>query len=495
MGTDATLTSTLLDAVNGPSPWAVLGHLPQVPRFDHANNHNLELWATANVLDCAVALTCTHYVFDRLLEDDVPPEIEGPDRGVLTEYGYSATSTVPRLLIAQRLIDSAVQIAALLPRLDAQRAATGADPNLEGIEMVRARLDGWVQKDVLSALLSPSIAAREKFRLLLNGAGLLNAMASWYYVRAAIERWPASLTGRMAADMFARLSTCAHHLMIRPEILTLTPRSTWDKLPSIIDIIASTYPAAVRGALANSNAPFGEQFVAVFDPTCAVNCAAVQVIGPWLKRLREDEDASEFEIAVEAYWRARGRTTQSTAPFTTRSGQYTDFVTPAKGDGSWPCSVADVEYVVREMIVAGGIERAFEAPQELVAPTDGGWVWIRTPWTLPLALASDDEARDLHRRAPLIAWMIHCSSNPFAEQNIFGNNDAAITHMEKVGQSNDRVRRLREAMLDIESIVLPATLTTSSILPSLFPTLSPPLVAAATAMIYPIIKVARSRLE
>ena len=122
-------------------------------------------------------------------------------------------------------------------------------------------------------------------------------------------------------------------------------------------------------------------------------------------------------------------------------------------------------------------------------------MWIRTPWTLPLALASDDEARDLHRRAPLIAWMIHCSSNPFAEQNIFGNNDAAITHMEKVGQSNDRVRRLREAMLDIESIVLPATLTTSSILPSLFPTLSPPLVAAATAMIYPVIKVARSRLE
>jgi hypothetical protein len=66
--------------------------------------------------------------------------------------------------------------------------------------------------------------------------------------------------------------------------------------------------------------------------------------------------------------------------------------------------------------------------------------------------------------------------------------------MEKVRQSNDRGRRLKAAMLDVESIFIPSALATSSIVPFLFPQISAQLVAALAAMVYPIIKVARSRL-
>jgi hypothetical protein len=493
-----TLATALLDSLNGSAPWAALGRLPQVAKFDQASDRRLDLWAGADLLDCAVALTCTHYLVESLLEKDVPTEIEGADRFLLTECRYSATSTVPRLLIAQRLLDSAMKLSALLPGMRARHAADGTEPVLGAVDTVRGRLDAWVDKDVLDALLSSSLSAREQFSLLEKAAQALTVSASWYYVRVAVERWPASLEGRMAAEMFARISTFAEHIMTQPDFLILTSESTWSKLSALTGSFATTYPAAVRSQLASANAPSGKEFVAVLDPRSAVNCAALRTIGPWLKVVRSAEDASEFEFAVKNYWRVRGReelSTGSADSSATGVAQYTDFVVPVEGDGSWPSSVADVEYVVREMIVAGGIEGAFKAPQELIAPTDRGWVWIRTPWSLPLALAEDDNARDLHRRAPLIAWMIHCSSNPFADQNMFGNTDKAIAYMEKVGQSNDRGRRLKAAMLDVESIFIPSALATSSILPILFPQISAQLVAALAAMVYPIIKVARSRLN
>jgi hypothetical protein len=491
------LINPLLGALSSPKPWDALEYLPKVEAKEEASR-----WSTADLDQCVVGLICSQVLIKKLADEDLPADLDGVDRDLLVQCGYSAATTVSRLIAARRLKDSLLQLSLLFPRhftaLGELHADGGTIPAFDGLETIRAHHALWVDQKVFDLLKSSNLDWKQKIIFLQSATVAAATSLSWYYVRIAVERWPASLDGAVGWEVFARICVSVQALMATPNFLATTDQATWKKLSRVSEIVVKTYPTAIRNKLIRGNAPSGTEFVAVIDPVTALSNAGLALISPWLETVSSQSDETAFEEALKRYKGVRGRAHETwTQPTPDRLQRYSDFVSPVEGDGSWPATIPNVEYIVREMIAAGGMEGLMKAPAELIAPTPQGWVWLRTPWMLPLELGGNPSTAQLHRRSPLFAWMVHSSTNLVPSQNVFSNMDIAVDYMQETIGAADKKQRFKQAMLDAESIAFPAAMaaSTAGLIPFLFPDTPRFAVAALGAIVYPIVKVVRSRIK
>lgn len=498
MSDDRHFVGPLISALKSPNPWDALQHLPNIET-------EASRWSTANLDQCIVGLICSRALIEKLADDEVPDDLSGDARNFFVQCGYSSEITVPRLVAARRLTQALIQLSLLFPRHFTSMGESHPDvatvPALDGFAAARGELTHWIDDSTWDFLMSSDIHWRQKLSFLQSVTVSLLTSLSWYFIRISVDRWPASLEGVSALVVFKEICRSAANLTGKDNagFLALTDRETWTKLQQITEIVLKTYPAAIRTRLIQGNGPSGSNFVAVIDPTTALSVAALSLVSPWLEVISTQSDDSDLKEALQKYDRTRGRSDDSIWTRRTPNSvqHYTDFVSPVEGDGSFPASVPDVEYIVREIIVANGIEQILKVPNEFTAQTPRGWIHIRTPWAFHLDLIDTPGAMDMHRRSPLLAWIIHSSTNQAPSLNVFSNIDAIVDYLQETIAAADKRERFKQAMLDVESIAIPPTvaLSTAAIIPYLFPDTPKALVVTLATMVYPGIKIFRTRIK
>jgi hypothetical protein len=368
----------------------------------------------------------------------------------------------------------------------------GTQSGVEELERLRPQL-GWAGRAMLEYMLSPAEGS-QKLKLLKKAVNSLTVTASWMYAHIAVEHWPPSLNeaeaahGEQAMRMLDTIVLATQAVMTNPEYLALTGDHIWERLGTIANATGKSYCSAIRQKIKAARAPCGSRPVAVLDPTSALYAAAIGVIGPALKGMRSGKDDGSVDRAIQTYIRVRAGFRPPEMDRTAPHDQYTDFVIPAEGDGLWPASVGEVEYLVRDLLMLRGMDgEALNTPLEMIAEVGGGWIYLRTPWSLPIGLLDTDNVEDWHRRAPLLAWMIHASTNPAPEQNFCANHDTVVKAVRTAWASEVQRKRYEELWADVLSVAVPGALATGFLF-TFFPNISPEERAPIAAMILPLIK-------
>jgi hypothetical protein len=212
----------------------------------------------------------------------------------------------------------------------------------------------------------------------------------------------------------------------------------------------------------------------------------VRWIAAWLRAIASSDEGAEIP-KISAAWqhvRYRAKPIDDYGP----RFRYADFVAPLEGDGVWPASVAEVECLVLEFCRGKPIETIFQSAQRIIFDAPHGLVCAFTPWSVPVGLLATEAKTNLwHQRAPVKSWMIHASTVPDSEGNIFGNLDQMVAFMKSSLESPSSRNSLRRALKEIQSLVLPAALSTTA-LQLLFPGLNRTALGLVQPLIAPLIK-------
>jgi hypothetical protein len=508
----ATDRVAIIDSASGSRNfWTALDHLPPIARFGEKSDDRSRQWANASLGDYVIVAEYLRIALSKLAsaderaepnaasvlageqKDDIPKDIQGVDRGLYLHCRYSASSTVPQLIATRKVIEASEQTSLLIYQLWTSHKGLRTQLGVKELEETRSQL-GWVEPSMLNFMLSPTNGLA-KLPVLQKAVNSLSVTASWLYASIAINRWPPSLSGEDGMMMLRTILVAAATVMTKPDYLLLTHNRTWETLSEIVKVVAKSFSPAIREKIKAAQAPSGSRFVAVLDPTSALYAAAIGVVGPALKGMRKGKDDGSVDRAVRTYARVRAGFRRPEMDRTTTHDQYTDFVIPEEGDGLWPASVPEVEYLVRDLLVLRGMDgEALNTPQELIAEVGGGWIWLRTPWALPIDLLENENAQHWHRRAPLLGWMIHASTNPGPEQNFCANHDAVVGWVRAAWASDKEGKRYDDIWNDLKSVAIPGAIGTG-ILFTLFPDVPHAAMGALAAMIYPLIKLFQKARE
>jgi hypothetical protein len=490
----ATERAAIVESASGSRNfWDALDHLPRVARYGHKSDERAQLWADASLGDYIIVAEYLRIALGKLDDEDVPMDIEGDDRSFLLDCRYSARSTVPQLIAARKIVEASEQTSLLIYYLWAMHKRSRTQPGVQELEEMRPRL-GWMGRSMLDLMLSAANGL-EKLASLQTAISSLAVTASWLYAHIAINRWPPSLSGEDAMKMLGTIFVAAQNVMTRPKYLPLTHDRTWEKLSEITKSTGKSYGPAIRARIKEARTPSGSRFVAVIDPTSALYSASIGVVGPILRGMRKGEDDGSVDRAIQTYARVRAGFRPPEMNRGAAHDEYTDFVIPEEGDGLWPASVPEAEYLVRDLLMLRGMDAdALSTPQEMMAEVGGGWIWLRTPWSLPIALIDSANVQDWHRRAPLLGWMIHASTNPGSEQNFCANHDTVVGWVRAAWASDVERKRYRDLWTDIMSMAIPGTIGTQFLF-TLFPDVPHAAMGAMASMVYPLIKLIQKARE
>ena len=470
--------------------WEGLEHLPPVPMYGQKSGERTQAWANASLGDYLIVAEYLRTALWKLADEAVPKEMADPEQAFLLHCRYSGSSSVPRLIGAKKVREASAQTSLLIYQLWRTHEGPGTEPETGDLEQTQHQL-GWMASEVLRYMLSGA-SGREKLVQLQRAVNSLSVEASWLYAQIAITNWPPSLGGEDGMRMLRTVFVAVQDVMTRPQYLALTDHETWETLSERIKTVGESYGPAVREKIIAAQAPSESRFVAVLDPTSALYAAAIGVVGPAFKGMREGGDDGKADPAIETYKRVRRSFRPPEMDRTSVHDQYTDFVVPREGDGLWPASVPEVEYLARELLMLRGMDgEALSTPQEIIAEVAGGWIWLSTPWSLPISLIDDENTQDWHRKAPLLAWMIHASTSPSADQNFCANHDIVVRWVQKAWASEVERKRHSEFWADMQSVAIPGAIGTgvgTAFVLWMFPQIPPAAAGAMNAMIYPLIK-------
>lgn len=250
----------ILDTINGSQPWRALDRLP--PPLS-AGPDAAAPWEEASLADYFVVAEIVRTLFDKLVDDHVPPpDIEGASKVVWTKAHYNSESTVPAMVAADRLREACIQTSLLIYRRYLDRRDVVGQLSTAGLEDIyRHHRDSHL----IQWLMAPNVQTNTKLHYLQALFDTVGAELSWYLLDLAVARWPADLTGRAALENFKIVSNYATPIMRRPELIALTDRKTWARLQNIAERVASMYGSMIRHELINAKAACGSNFVAIYS--------------------------------------------------------------------------------------------------------------------------------------------------------------------------------------------------------------------------------------
>jgi hypothetical protein len=478
--------AAILNSACGTRPWDAVRYLPETPNYGQPADEAPRIWADASIADYFLVLEYSNMLLMKLISGEIPVGVDGPDRSFLLRCSYGSNTSVPQLLCVRRILDAAKYTSFQLYRLQVWHHESQTEPGTTELAAFRSQLAPWVNAPLLEFMLTASNGLM-KLNSLRRAADALAVSTSWCHLDLAVDRWPESLEGYDAYAMFRAIAIDAQAIMTNPLFLVLTSEHTWAKMGDIAEVIGKSYPSAVRSRLRADNAPSESRFVAVLDPTFVLYAALIGVVEPWLTAMGSGKDSGAVTRAIETYRTVRGQPDLPETIGAEMVERYTDFVVPVEGDGLWPTSVVEVESLVREMLRSAPPEAAVNTPLTIVAEINGGWIWLETPWSLPIGLIGDENVEQWFRREPLLAWMAYTSINPGLANNIWVNHDTVVRWMEEAFESQEQRQRYQEVSRDIQSVVIPGILG-ATILAFLFPNVPAPELSAISAMIFPLIK-------
>jgi hypothetical protein len=185
-------------------------------------------------------------------------------------------------------------------------------------------------------------SANDKLAALHSVARFVQTAIARELLLMLTSRRPDNLGGEAAADIVRTLASSLVILISQsPKLIATLPGKTRRSVSALIDVVRAKYANEVRKLLQDQYADADR--VVVFDPTCVVSVACLELIDPVWEVLSELRGAaSDFKHAIEEYEQLfkenRARSPNK------------DFVVPPRNKDSWPGTIPELESFVGVLI-------------------------------------------------------------------------------------------------------------------------------------------------
>jgi hypothetical protein len=481
-----------LDALAGPNPWDALEYLPP-PISDPPEK--AAPWKEASLADFFVIIECVQNLFDRLSDGGSVPRVSrGPHFELWRACHFNSATTIPTLLVAERLRDACVHASVLIRERHRVLCQHPGVAGLDALEALDSESRVLARQELLSWLISNNETTANKLVALSRLMYGMSAALASMVLDTAVTRWPSNMEWAIAMRAYIAIGVQTG-IAADPQLLALTDANTWKKFLTIAEQLGTEYAPAVRHRLSRSGLHHDPEAIAIFDPTFALSVEFLRAIVKWFAAV-EDEAEEDFNEAVEHFSLVLNRTEPS--DLLEQSGRIclSDFVMASDGDGAWPSSVAEVEYIVRDVVAHAPISQFLDAPSDIVSAFDGKLFWLQTPWAMPVQMLNDPGFQEWQRRMPIWGWLMYSSSNPMADQNIFRNYMVALPALARMLASDAHAREVREWRRDLTDVGVPALIATGAMMALLhqyMPDVPTVVLAAIQAAFWPLVKLRRKR--